>query len=97
MFADSGVDYCLEMYVKLTTLGVLNYLFTNRTGGGIDWRVGTGNNLELITFNYKWDDEGAPLYTGVMVDEVRELRPWALGPVVSGVQTVDYSKLEQRT
>lgn len=30
---------------------------------------------------------------GVMADEVAELRPWALGPVVSGYATVDYGKL----
>lgn len=27
---------------------------------------------------------------GVMADEVAALRPWALGPVINGVQTVDY-------
>jgi len=54
------------------------------------------DGLNTYSFNYTWDDEGAPLYHGVMVDEVRELRPWALGPVVDGIQTVDYSKLEAR-
>lgn len=30
---------------------------------------------------------------GVMADEVERLRPWALGPVISGYQSVDYGAL----
>jgi hypothetical protein len=30
---------------------------------------------------------------GVMADEVERLRPWALGPVIEGFQTVDYGVL----
>lgn len=37
---------------------------------------------------------GDQIFTGVMADEVAKLRPWALGPVVDGYLTVDYSKLE---
>lgn len=44
-------------------------------------------------FNYIWDEPGtAPRY-GVMADEVAEIRPWALGPVVEGVQFVNYGEL----
>lgn len=54
------------------------------------------DGLGVYTFNYVWDAPEEPLRGGVMVDEVQELRPWALGPVVDGIQTVDYSKLELR-
>ena len=30
---------------------------------------------------------------GVMADQVAELRPWALGPVIDGYATVNYSAL----
>lgn len=30
---------------------------------------------------------------GVMADEVAELRPWAVGPVINGFATVDYSRI----
>lgn len=52
------------------------------------------DGLNIYRFNYVWDDEATPQTVGVMVDEVQALRPWALGPVVDGIQTVDYSKLE---
>lgn len=58
------------------------------------WREHDG--LGRYTFNYVWDASGEPLRHGVMADEVAELRPWALGPVMNGIQTVDYSKLEAR-
>lgn len=32
-------------------------------------------------------------YVGVMADEVAKLRPWALGPKISGFMTVDYGAL----
>lgn len=52
------------------------------------------DGLNIYNFRYVWDADDAPLHTGVMVDEVETLRPWALGPIVDGIQTVDYSKLE---
>lgn len=58
-------------------------------------QIGTlPDGLNVYNFRYVWDEDDAPLHTGVMVDEVEELRPWALGPVIDGIQTVDYSKLE---
>jgi hypothetical protein len=51
------------------------------------------DGLGVYRFRYIWDDDSAPLQTGVMVDEVEKLRPWALGPVVDGIQTVNYGEL----
>ena len=51
------------------------------------------DGLGVYNFRYIWDADNAPLHTGVMVDEVEKLRPWALGPVVSGIQTVNYGVL----
>jgi hypothetical protein len=59
-------------------------------------QIGTlDDGLGVYNFRYIWDDDAAPLHTGVMVDEVEKARPWALGPVVDGIQTVDYAKLEE--
>lgn len=58
-------------------------------------QVGTlPDGLGIYDFQYKWEGDDAAFTRGVMVDEVQDLRPWALGPKVSGIQTVDYSKLE---
>ena len=51
------------------------------------------DGLGVYNFRYIWDADTAPLQTGVMVDEVEKLRPWALGPVVDGIQTVNYGAL----
>jgi hypothetical protein len=51
------------------------------------------DGLGAYRFNYAWDEPEAEPRYGVMADEVAELRPWALGPVVGGVQTVDYGAL----
>jgi hypothetical protein len=48
------------------------------------------DGLGQYVFNYIW---GGPAVEGVMSDEVRELRPEALGPKVGIYDTVDYSKL----
>lgn len=48
------------------------------------------DGLGVYTYRYIWDDEPR---TGVMVDEVAELRPWALGPVIEGYGTVNYGAL----
>ena len=52
------------------------------------------DGLGIYAYNYHWDDPSEPVRIGVMVDEVARLRPWAIGPIVDGIQTVDYSKLE---
>lgn len=60
-------------------------------------RIGTlDDGLGVYNFRYLWDEDGSPVHTGVMVDEVERLRPWALGPVIGGIQTVDMTKLEAR-
>jgi hypothetical protein len=48
------------------------------------------DGLGLYLFRYVW---GGPTQWGVMVDEVETLRPWALGPTVDGVRTVDYARI----
>jgi hypothetical protein len=45
---------------------------------------------DLYSYRYVGSDEW---HVGVMADEVAELRPDALGPVVDGYLTVDYRKL----
>ena len=52
------------------------------------------NGLNVYNFRYVWDSDTAPLHRGVMVDEVELIQPEALGPVIHGIQTVDYSKVE---
>lgn len=60
-------------------------------------QIGTlPDGLGVYNFRYLWDENEAPLRTGVMVDEVEKLRPWALGPVVDGIQTVDYNRLQEK-
>ena len=51
------------------------------------------DGLGVYAYNYVWDGEAEPLRFGVMAQEVEALRPWALGPTVNGVMSVDYSKL----
>lgn len=51
------------------------------------------DGLGVYRYNYIWDDEAEPARIGVMAQEVEQLRPWALGPTVDGVMSVDYSKL----
>lgn len=48
------------------------------------------DGLGRYVWNYVW---GGPQHEGVMADEVAQLRPWALGPVVSGFSTVAYGRL----
>lgn len=50
------------------------------------------NGLNVYKFTYI---NGNGPHIGVMVDEVKEIQPEALGPVVDGYGTVDYSKLEK--
>ncbi len=48
------------------------------------------DGLGVYEYQYVW---GGDRQRGVMADEVATLRPWALGPVVAGYASVDYSKL----
>lgn len=49
------------------------------------------DGLSVYRWVYTWGKKAV----GVMADEVAKLRPYALGPVVGGYATVDYSKLEE--
>jgi len=50
------------------------------------------DGLGIYEFEYK-SDPGI-VHVGTMVEEVEQLRPWALGPLTEeGYKTVDYSKL----
>lgn len=50
------------------------------------------DGLPLYSYNYIWDDEDIR-QVGVMADEVKEARPWALGPTIAGYDSVNYAKL----
>lgn len=49
------------------------------------------DGLGVYRFRYHWEETPRE---GVMADEVAQLRPWALGPVVDGYATVHYDRLE---
>lgn len=49
------------------------------------------DGLGKYVWRYIW---GGPKHEGVMADEIATLRPWALGPVIAGYATVDYSRLD---
>jgi hypothetical protein len=51
------------------------------------------DGLGVYSFRYNWDADDRDMRVGVMADEVADLRPHALGPVVDGVQTVNYSEI----
>ena len=51
------------------------------------------NGLGVYRYRYVWEGQGQPEHIGVMADEVARIMPEALGPVVMGFNTVDYSKL----
>lgn len=51
------------------------------------------DGLGVYEYRYLWDEPSDPVRCGVMADEVAELRPQALGPVVNGYATVDYGAL----
>lgn len=54
-----------------------------------------GDGVKAYWFRYK-NDPTKTLYRGVMVDEVEQARPWALGPTLSdGRRTVNYAKLSE--
>lgn len=54
------------------------------------------DGLEIVEFDYRQDmglDLPKNRFRGVRAEQVAELRPWALGPVVEGYLTVDYGRL----
>lgn len=56
-------------------------------------RVGSAGPIDLYSFHYAWDEDGASKRVGVMADEVARLYPEAIGPTIGGFSTVDYAKL----
>lgn len=50
------------------------------------------DGLGVYRWTYVW---GGERQTGVMADEVAELRPWALGPEIEGYATVNYAQLPE--
>jgi len=54
-------------------------------------KIGELNN-GLNVYQYNYINDRGP-YIGVMVDEVSAIQPEALGPVIDGYGTVDYSKI----
>lgn len=76
--------------------------FLGQVGAGIassDERLKTditpvGKNPDGLTV-YQYRYKGEPgVYIGVMAQEVAELKPEALGPVVNGYMTVNYDKVD---
>lgn len=51
------------------------------------------DGLGVYRYNYIWDDDTEHARFGVMVDEVERIRPWAMGPEIAGVRTVNYGAL----
>lgn len=74
-----------------STVGGIASIFSDRKLKADIRQVGTmKDGLNIYEFNY----HGAPQrYRGVMADEVKDLRPWALGPKVAGFDTVNYGAL----
>lgn len=74
--------------------GIVNSLFSDR-------RLKT--NIKLLrrsadglgVYSYEYTNEPGVVRIGVMADEVAVLRPEALGPVVDGYATVDYTQLRE--
>jgi hypothetical protein len=57
-------------------------------------RLGTrANGLGIYRYGYLWDDENSANEIGVMADEVAQIVPEALGPVVGGFATVNYAMI----
>ena len=74
-----------------STVGSIASIFSDRkTKRDIVHLTDMEDGLGVYSFKYIWDDEPR---IGVMADEVEAIRPWALGPVVGGFQTVNYAAL----
>jgi len=75
----------------LSAAGSIASIFSDRrTKRDIEEFSRFDDGLGVYTFRYLDDDE---IRIGVMADEVEAIRPWALGPVVGGFQTVNYAAL----
>lgn len=73
------------------TIGGIASIFSDRrTKRNIVHLTDFEDGLGLYTFRYLDDDE---MRIGVMADEVKAIRPWAMGPTVGGFQTVNYGAL----
>lgn len=78
----------------LSGLGAAASIFSDRrTKKNIKLVDRFEDGLGLYTFRYLDELPGDELRGGVMADEVARLRPWALGPVIGGFQTVNYARL----
>lgn len=77
-----------------TAVGSAYFMSERRVKRDIELLGREPDGLGVYRYNYTFDSADEPVRTGVMVDEVERLRPWALGPVVDGIQTVDYARLE---
>lgn len=72
--------------------GILGSIFSDRRLKRDIEKVGEyPDGLGQYEWRYVWDGQR---HRGVMADEVARLRPWALGPVLGGYATVNYSALE---
>lgn len=77
-----------------SSTGIINSLFSDR-------RLKTNINLlrrsadGLGVYSYEYTAVPGVIRIGVMADEVAQLRPEAIGPVVGGFATVDYTKLRE--
>jgi hypothetical protein len=59
----------------------------------VEWVDTLPNGLGVYRYHYVWDEPGSDLHLGVMADEVERIMPEALGPVIEGFQTVNYTKI----
>lgn len=74
-----------------STVGGLASIFSDRRLKTAIRKVGEfADGLGIYTFRYHGHKQTV---RGVMADEIAKLRPWALGPIVAGFMTVDYSRL----
>lgn len=82
----------LDSAGKVVKIGTsLASLFSDRRLKTDISRVGTTDDgLGVYTYRYTF---GGPIHMGVMADEVAQIRPEALGPVVAGFATVNYGAL----
>lgn len=82
----SGLGNFLGSAASIAAAGSDERLKTNITPVG-------KNRDGLTVYQYMYKDGSGP-FIGVMAQEVAEVKPEALGPVVNGYMTVDYSKVD---
>ena len=76
-----------------STVGGIASIFSDRRAKTDVERIGEDpDGLGRYSFRYLWDRIGIRR-EGVMADEVARIRPWALGALVGGFQTVNYEAL----